>query len=309
MKRLWLLPILLFSLVPAWAQPIGGEPVAIDAKAADGSALQLGAMLFKPPQPSKGGVVLMHGSGGWSDHREGHHARALQQAGYTALAVDSFRARGITGIAEDQLKLHGLLVTRDAFAARRFLIQQGIDPAKTVIMGFSKGGVASLFAADRNFLVDEVERFKIAIPFYPGCNSFPRRPKPASSILMILGEKDDYSGVKPCQDLAADFSKAGGDVTVKVYPDATHGFDGNPAIRSAVRAPTVENYMDCIAHVEEDGSITYDGKSYAQGDPEMTKAMQKTCVKKGATIWTNQTQKNRATADVIEYLNQKLAAP
>lgn len=306
MKWLWLIQLWLLAICPAWGQPVGGEPVAIDAKAGDGSPLQLGAMLFKPSQPSKGGVVLMHGSSGWSDHREGHYARALQQAGYTALAVDSFLARGLTSIAEDQLKLHGLLVARDALAARRFLIQQGIDPAKTAVMGFSKGGVASLFVADRSFLFDEVERFKIAIPFYPGCNNFPRRPKPASSMFMVLGEKDDYSGVKPCQDLAADFAKAGGDVTVKVYPDATHGFDGNPAMRSAVRAAMVENYMDCIAHVEEDGSITYNGKSYAQADPEITKAMQKTCVKKGATIWTNQTQKNRATADVIEYLNQKL---
>ena len=174
-------------------------------------------------------------------------------------------------------------------------------------MGFSKGGMVALFAADRTYLPDQKERFAVAIPFYPGCITRPREPKPASSMYMALGAEDDYTGVKPCQDIATDFARAGGQVQVKVYPDSTHGFDGNPANLRAYRISTVENYIDCVAEVDSEGKIIYAGKKFAQDDSSIVGEMKKSCMKKGATIWTNVTQKKKATEDVISYLNRVFA--
>jgi dienelactone hydrolase len=33
----------------------------------------------------------------------------------------------------------------------------------------------------------------------------------------------------PCEELAREYANAGGRIEVKVYPGASHGFDGDPA--------------------------------------------------------------------------------
>ncbi|MBC7788773.1 MAG: dienelactone hydrolase family protein [Anaerolineae bacterium] len=285
------------------AQPLGGERVDFQSANVDATKVVLRGMLFKPRGTPRGGVVLVHGSSGWNDPREGHYGRALSAAGYLVLAVDSFGARGVTSTAEDQARLSTLQMTMDAFAARRYLLELGIDSKRTAIMGASKGGQVALFAADRTFLPAETDRFSLAIPFYPGCNNRPLEPKPTASMFMILGEKDDYTGVKPCQDIANSFASAGGSVQVKIYPNSTHGFDGDPQNVRMFRLPTVENFIDCVADVDSEGQLIYAGKKFASGDLSVVAEMRKSCVKKGATMWTNPTQKQQVTEDVVSFLN------
>lgn len=290
----------------AFAQaPQGGSPVAFNSVNHAGVTVPLRGALYNPQGASKGAVVLMHGSGGWSDHREGHYARALMAQGYTVLAVDSFGPRGIGSTGEDQKQLGMGDNTRDAFAARRHLIALGQAAERIAVMGFSRGGSVAARAADRTFLPEEKDRFSVAIPFYPPCNDRPREPKPSSVVFMVLAEKDDYTGVKPCQDIAADFAAAGGKITVKVYPDSTHAFDGNPEHTRMVRLP-VENYLECVVYIESDGRMSYGGQTLAAGDFAIFDLLRKTCVKKGATVWSNPRQKEIATRDVIAFLDANL---
>lgn len=303
--RSFFLGLLVFACVPLGveAQPTGGQPVGFSSKDFGGKPVPLRAMLYRSNGPEKGSVVLVHGSGGWSDAREGHYARALSGAGFTVLAIDAFGPRQISNTTEDQTKLTMSQMTLDALSARRYLVEQGASADRMAVMGFSKGGVVAMYNADRTMLSSEIDRFPVAIPFYPGCSNRPRVPKPASIVFMALGEKDDYTGVKPCQELAEDYSKAGGNIKVKVYPNSSHAFDGDPAHTGMYRARFVENYMDCVVYVEADGTQSYGGKSYPAGDPAIYDALRGTCMKKGASLWTNTTQKANATADVIEFLN------
>jgi dienelactone hydrolase len=263
-------------------------------------------MLWMPAGPPKGAVVLVHGSSGWSDHPVGHYARAFSVAGYAALAVDSYGPRGVASTAEDQSRVQTLHMTRDAFGARRFLVERGIAPDRIGIMGFSKGGIVALYAADRNFLPDEADRFRVALPFYPGCVIRPRVPKPAAEVYMALGEDDNWSGVKPCQDLAGDYSRAGGKITVKIYPSAAHGWDGDPARTGSVYLPGVENYSRCMLYLEEGGYVVYEGKQYGPNDAALIVELRKSCVKRGASVWTNLGQKAAATADAIAFLDRAI---
>jgi dienelactone hydrolase len=295
----WLGPV-------AHAQPTGGVAAAFPSKDAAGAPMSLQGMLWAPSGTPRGAVVLVHGSSGWTDHTVGHYGRAFSAAGYVALAVDSFGPRGVGSTAEDQSRVKALDMARDAFAARRFLVERGIAPERIGIMGFSKGGIVALYAADRNFLPDEAERFRVALPYYPGCVVRPRVPKPAAEVYMALGEKDDWSGVKNCQILADDYSRAGGKITVKVYPNATHGWDGNPAATGLFRLPFVENYMDCMVYLEEGGHVLHDGRQYGPNDTALIAELRKTCVKKGATLWTNLTQKAAGTQDAIAFLDRTI---
>lgn len=303
------LAIAFLSIFPtvARAQPSGGSAVSFTTQDAKGNKLTLAGHLWIPPGPAKGAVVLVHGSGGWSDHREGHYGRALSAAGYAALALDAFGPRGIRQTMEDQAQISTLQMTRDAFSARLFLLERGFAADRMAIMGFSKGGAVALYAADRNFLPEQADRFTVAIPFYPGCGTRPRVPKPVSVVFIALGEKDDYTGIKPCQEIADDLSKAGGKVSVKIYPGAAHGFDGNPGNTAKFYLRFAENYMDCVSFLEEDGQYSYAGKRYAPNDSTIRESMRKSCVRKGASVWTNTRQKEAATRDAIDFLNNSFA--
>jgi dienelactone hydrolase len=290
----------------AHAQPTGGAIVAFTSQDAAGAPLQMRGMLWMPAGAPKGGVVLVHGSSGWTDHTVGHYARAFSAAGYAALAFDALGSRGVTSTVEDQSRVQALHMTRDAFAARRFLVARGVAPDRIGIMGFSKGGIVALYAADRNFLPDEAERFRVALPYYPGCVVRPRVPKPAAEVYMALGEKDDWSGVKPCQVLADDFARAGGKITVKVYPGATHGWDGNPAATGMIYLRDAENYSECMVYLEEDGQVVHEGKRYGPNDAALIAELRKSCVKKGARLWTNPDQKAAGTQDAIAFLDRTI---
>ncbi len=286
--------------------PAGGITIGVPSPDADGKTTMLAGMLWWPEGTPRAGIVFANGSGGWRDAREGYYGRMLSAVGYAVLAVDSFGARGIADTVADQSSISFLQMARDAFAARRLLIARGIVSDRTAIMGGSRGGTVALFAADRTFLPAETERFQAAIAFYPGCNFRVHAPKPASALFMLEGERDNYTGVKPCQEIAEDYEKAGGKVTLKIYPNSAHDFDGDPARNRMFWDSRAETFINCVASVEDDGTIIYEGRRFdgEHGFADMVAAARKMpCAGHGAAMWTNLKQREIAGHDVIEFLN------
>jgi len=146
----WALVLLGLGLVSdgVSAQPQGGAQVSIESQDASGTHILLNAMLWTPPGTAKGAVVLVHGSSGWTDYTVGHYGRALSAAGYAALAFDAFGARGVGSTGNDQTQVTAMQMTRDAYAARQFLLGRGFKSDRLGVMGFSKGGLAAMQAAD-----------------------------------------------------------------------------------------------------------------------------------------------------------------
>ena len=121
---------------------------------------------------------------------------------------------------------------------------------------------------------------------------------------MAIGEKDTIAGVEPCQKLAKEYAAAGGNVTVKLYPGATSGFDGHPAVLAMYHDPLMETFADCNVLVEPDGRSRYVGKTFAESDTRgLIAEMRKSCIKRGGSGWTNLTQKANVTLDLIEFLD------
>jgi len=54
----------------------------------------------KTPELAKAVVILLHGSGGWSDAREGHYAGALLASGCSTVGIDTLGPRGIGRMIE-----------------------------------------------------------------------------------------------------------------------------------------------------------------------------------------------------------------
>ncbi|MGJ7511599.1 dienelactone hydrolase family protein [Variovorax sp. GT1P44] len=287
-----------------YTTPKGGETVSFRSPQAGATDLLVPAILFKPAGAPLGAVVIVNSPNGWSDAREGHYARSLSSAGYAALAVDTYGPRGITSTQADNAQLSTSAQMRDAFAARKYLISIGYPADRVAIMGTGRGGTIALLAADRTFLQDEKERFALAMAVSAGCLFHPREPRPASRIFMALAEKDDITGVQPCQRLANEYTAAGGQIVVKVYSDASNGFDGHPAIVRMIHDPVVETFVNCYVSVEPDGRSTYNGKTFAENDSgSLILEMRKTCIRHGGSGWTNVTRKANVTLDLIEFLD------
>lgn len=123
---------------------------------------------------------------------------------------------------------------RDAYIALDYVAKRKDVQASNIgMVGFSHGAMAVLNSDDANFPdVDPARltsaRYNGAIAFYPGCAEVVRR-EPAfrarTPLLILVGEKDDWTFPEHCQRLAARAAKAGQPVSIVSYPGAYHAFD------------------------------------------------------------------------------------
>jgi dienelactone hydrolase len=301
-----------FSAPPAYAQPQGGTLVSFKSPQEGAPEFAVKGVLFKPGGVAKGtpkgAVVIVNSADGWSDAREGQYARSISSAGYAVLAIDTYGPRGVTQASTDNTTITTYEQARDAFAAKRYLVSVGYPADRIAVMGAGRGGTIALLAADRTFLGrEEGDRFAVAIAVGAACFLHPRQPKPSANVFIAIGDKDQVTGVKPCQDLAHEYAAVGGKSTVKVYPGATNGFDGDPVNRTMFRYSRIETFVDCNVVVEPDGSAVYEGKRFAETNSSaLFVEMRKSCIKIGASGYTNVTQKANVTLDLIDFLDANL---
>lgn len=265
------------------------------------------AHLFKPAARGRApAMVILHGFGGVSDAREGFWARELAALGVASLVVESFTARGAGTSIDDQSRVSTAQGLRDAYAALGYLAQQEfIDPRRIGVMGMSWGGTVALRAADRRRQGDG-PGFAASIPLYPGCVAQYRNPRPGAPLLVLIGERDDYSGIQTCTEYLKRIRAAGGAAQLKVYPGAHHGFDGD-ARAGEVFSPQAQNYRDCVLYIEDDGSTTYGRTGELLDSPQKAfDLMRRDCMRSGATVGANARARTAALRDVKAFLKTTL---
>ena len=176
----------------------------------------------KGPYPA---VVLFHGCGGVSPNVPAW-ALWLQSEGYAALVVDSFQGRGLRNLCADTRPLTPAVRAADVYAAAAKLQAMGVvDGDRIAAMGFSHGG-STVLAAWRTQAKHSDAKLRALIALYPGCGSQQPPPPDAAPLLILAGGKDDWTPAESCQTLADASREAGRPVTIVVYPDARHHFDG-----------------------------------------------------------------------------------
>ena len=99
--------------------------------------------------------------------------RTFNEKGIGTFAIDGFTGRGIRSTSQDQSQLGRLNLILDAYRALDLLSHDSrVDPDKIMLMGFSRGGQATLYAAmtrlNRLWNTSGV-RFRAYLPFYPDC--------------------------------------------------------------------------------------------------------------------------------------------
>lgn len=252
--------IMLARLLPLALVFLGGcmgtmHVLTIPATAPDGSPEQIPATTLKPDGPGPfPAIVILHdcsGLGPASSGAPGRWARELVERGYVVLLPDSFTTRGHAGgVCTDpspsRIEVSPYRRVRDAYAALHYIrTLPYVDGRRVGLMGGSHGGLATLASmvvpetGAEPSARDRSTGFAAAVALYPGCASrlggwradLSGVYRPVAPLLILVGEKDDWTPAEPCRKLTEAARAAGLPVAIKVYPGANHSFDSYSPLR------------------------------------------------------------------------------
>jgi len=257
MRVPWIAALLLASC--AGSSAAQGLPTIAPSGAREEIPMEVRRPAGPGPFPA---VVILHdcsGLGPRSSGAPGRWAAELVAQGYVTVMPDSFSTRGFpSGVC-----VEGATSRNDVSPARRVLDAYAalaqlrtlpyVDGRRVGVMGGSHGGSTTLAAmaspeTDRNpFVPDRRDGFAAGVSLYPGCAgrasgwrgartggiSVPAGEPylPMAPLLILIGDKDDWTPAEPCRRLVAASQAAGAPVSIKVYPDAHHSFDSANPVR------------------------------------------------------------------------------
>ena len=244
-------------------------------------------------------VVLLHGSGGISGYVTDWE-QDLNSMGVATFVIDSFTARGIVNTNYDQAQLGRLAMILDAYRALDLLAKHPrVDPKRIVLMGFSRGGQAALYASMKRFQRMHAlpgHEFAAYIAFYPQCvTAFRDEENVADKPIRIFhGSADDYNPIAPCRVYVDRLKANGKDVRLTEYAGAGHVFDGR-ANKAPVKLEKAQTIRQCQLAEAEDGVIVNakTRQPFTYSDP---------CVEYGPTIAYDEKASTEARKAVKDFL-------
>jgi len=259
-----------------------------------------------PPWPA---IVLLHSASGqgaidWS------YAADLTEAGFAVLAIDSFSSRGVFRTVDDQTKVSASAMVLDAFSGREALAADPrIDADRIGVVGFSKGGIAALYAAvERISSAAGGEAFSVHAAHYPWCGLRLLDPSTTGApILVQIGADDTVTPARLCLDMARDIGSVDphASVDVIVYPDARHAFD-HPALAVLGWVPVTGMIPgDCLIEEEHRGRFVEVSTGQVVTGSTLADVL-KACGRQGAEAGGNDSAAIEARRRLLSFLSEAL---
>src|SRR5262249_49598501 len=232
----------------------------VNFPSADGKTSLIG-YVFAPAQPRAArapAVVMMHGRAGpYSTNvkksgpynastlskRHKMWGQSWSALGYVAVLVDGFAPRGYPGgfgqgTYSDRPDVVNEVTVRplDAYGALAYLrTRSDVAGDRVGLQGWSNGGSAALVTAavDAPRLAEHPPAPRLRSPpplsFTAGGashrRSAPKGYRPYPPVLASHGMSDDETAYWRCEQLVARSRTLGGDISIKLYPGASHSFD------------------------------------------------------------------------------------
>ncbi len=180
-----------------------------------------------PDEVSAPVVFLMHGCGGERDWLREERLILLSEAGYYAVAIDSFGARDVdvSKVCSGRELWAGERLNDLAAAMDIVAEDPRADLSQFAVIGFSHGAWAALETYTGYWPDHRTPSAVVA--YYPFCE-FPNRARSdwqkQSDLLVFLAESDTITAIEPCYDLLQAHSSAQF-IDIVPYAGAAHGFD------------------------------------------------------------------------------------
>ncbi len=246
-------------------------------------------------------VVMMHGSSGVNGTTEAW-THQFNTMGISTFVIDGFSGRGLTSVSTNQALLGRLNLIVDIYHSLEILARHPrVDPDRIVLMGFSRGGQAALYASLERFhkLWNKSGlQFAGYIPFYPDCSTTYNGDTDVAArpIRIFHGAPDDYNPVASCKAFVTRLKDAGRDVVLTEYPDSAHGFDagliGNNIVAESTNAQTVRH-----CHIREG-----EGGLLMNADTQVPFTYKDPCVELSPHAGGNPATATEARKAVVEFL-------
>ena len=266
-----------------------------------------GSLIFPDEKKEKYPLVIcMHGSMGWRGHHHEHSVNFLNN-GFAIFRVNSFDARQVVSIVEDQIQVTLATVMTDCFNALKILSKHpDIDSSKIFIAGWSLGGSTAIYSAWEPLaekLAPDGERFAGHLAFYPGAFMWPEEMRWSKSpILTLIGANDDYTPAVLIEKLSPAINQNGGNSNLIVYEGGHHSFD---SIDPVVYVPNAIAVGGRHTFVGKDGHHYHEdkeGKRTPMNEPHERTKIFKDRAKIGAHLGRNWKARKASMKDSIEFL-------
>jgi dienelactone hydrolase len=191
--------------------------------------------------------------------------RHFNAMGISTFVIDGFSGRGLTAVGPNQALLGRLNFIVDIYRSLEILGKHPrVDPDRIVLMGFSRGGQATLYASLERFHKlwnKSGAQFAAYIPFYPDCSTSygSDTETVARPIRIYHGTPDDYNPVASCKAYLARLQEAKRDVVLTEYPDSAHGFDaGLLGLSTVAVSANAQSARNCRLKEGEGGVLMND---------------------------------------------------
>tara|TARA_B110000003_G_scaffold41922_1_gene39109 strand:- start:942 stop:1880 length:939 start_codon:yes stop_codon:yes gene_type:complete len=266
-----------------------------------------GSLIFPDEKKEKYPLVIcMHGSMGWRGHHHEHSVNFLNN-GFAIFRVNSFDARQVVSIVEDQIQVTLATVMTDCFNALKILSKHpDIDSSKIFIAGWSLGGSTAIYSAWEPLaekLAPDGERFAGHLAFYPGAFMWPEEMRWSKSpILTLIGADDDYTPAVLIEKLSPAINQNGGNSKLIIYEGGHHSFD---SIDPVVYVPNAIAVGGRHTFVGKDGHHFHEdkeGKRTPMNEPHERTKIFKDRAKIGAHLGRNWKARKASMKDSVDFL-------
>jgi len=205
-------------------------------------------------------IFLVHGSSGIGPNVEYWSNHFLAQ-GYATFSLDGFTGRGLTVVGPNQALLGRLNLILDSYRAMEILAKHPrLDSSKFVMMGFSRGGQASLFASVERFNKQWNKSgtvFAAHIPFYADCvTSYIGDDKTTGKPIQLHhGRADDYNPIGACKSYVNKLKAAKQNVELFEYDFGPHAFDSPLGTVPPVISKNAQTVRACTITEKTEGIL------------------------------------------------------
>ncbi len=197
-------------------------------------------------------VIFVHGSGG-PGQKHVKWLKEFNKMGIATFRLNCFKPRQVSSTVGKQFTVSTGSMSSDAFNAMKLLRDHPrIDANRIGIMGGSKGGTVAMMTAWKPVIKKfDGLQFAFHVVLYPSCVEFETYDLSVSPMLIMIGEKDEWTPAAPCVDFGKAMRQYGYDnVKVVVYPDAHHSFDSDSSVKVIKNG---YNYYRCRWLIKDNG--------------------------------------------------------